>query len=63
MPEVADVMLRILSEEGAVQIENIETGRVMRPAGFATDAEWWWAVAEAHSRIFIRRVNLPATAP
>ncbi len=62
MPEAADVMLRVLSEDGAAQIEAIETGRVTRPPQYATDAEWWWAVAEANSRVFVRRVELKGGA-
>ena len=63
MPEVADVMLRILSEAGAAQIENIESGRITRPPQYASDAEWWWAVAEANSRVSVRRVLIEGTAP
>lgn len=63
MPDIADVMIRVLSEEGAQMIENIETGRVIRPAQFASDAEWWWSVAKAHSRVFIRRVALSGAGP
>lgn len=57
-PQVADVMLRVLSEEGARQIAAIEQGVVPRPASYASDAEWWWAVAEAHSSVFVRRVEV-----
>lgn len=63
MPQVADVFLRILSEEGATLIENIERGRVTRPPHYANDAEWWWAVAEAHSRIYTRRIEIKGGAP
>ena len=62
MPQVADIMLRILSEEGATLIENIERGRVTRPAHHANDAEWWWAVAEAHSRVYTRRIEIKGGA-
>ncbi len=62
MPEVADVMLRILTEDGATQIDAIETGRVTRPPQYANDAGWWWAVAEAGSRVFVRRVELKGGA-
>ncbi len=62
MPQVADVMLRILSEEGATLIENIERGRVTRPAHHASDAEWWWAVAVANSRIYTRRIEIKGGA-
>jgi prepilin-type N-terminal cleavage/methylation domain-containing protein len=62
MPQVADVMLRILSEEGATTIENIERGRLARPPQFASDAEWWWAVAEANSRVYTRRIEIKGGA-
>jgi len=58
MPELADIMLRVLSEEGAARIEAIETGRGSRPPEYASDAVWWWAVAEAHSRVFVRRIEI-----
>lgn len=63
MPQVADVMLRILSEEGATLIDNIERGRVTRPPHYANDADWWWAVAEANSRVYTRRIEIKGGAP
>ena len=59
-PEVVDVMLRLLTEEGARILAQIETepGRLSRPSRYATDAEWWWAVAEQHSHVYVRRVEL-----
>ena len=58
-PVVADVMIRVMSEEGARSIEAIEQGNasLLRPAGL-TDAEWWWAVVEANSRVYVRRIQL-----
>ena len=58
LPDVAEVMVRVLSEEGARQLAAIEDGLVTRPAQFADDADWWWAVAEAHSWVQVRRVVL-----
>ncbi|HEY8995918.1 MAG TPA: prepilin-type N-terminal cleavage/methylation domain-containing protein [Lacunisphaera sp.] len=57
-PDVADVMVRILSDEGATLIEAMEGGHVVRPAAYATDAEWWWSVVELHSAVFIRRIEI-----
>lgn len=57
-PEVVDVLVRVLSEEGATLIEAMESGRVERPAQHATDADWWWAVVEANSTVFIRRIEI-----
>jgi hypothetical protein len=57
-PAVVDVMLRILTERGATLLAEMEsgTGRVTRPGNFASDADWWWAVVEANSRVYVRRV-------
>ncbi len=62
-PEMVDVLVRILSEEGATLVEAIETGRVVRPTNYATDADWWWGVVEANSAVFIRRVEIKGVAP
>lgn len=61
-PEVADVMLRILTEEGATLLEAMETGRVPRPPSHGTDAGWWWSVVEANSRVFTRRIEIKGGA-
>lgn len=59
-PTVADVMVRILTEHGAALVAAIERGggAVTRPAAYATDAEWWWAEVEAHSRVVVRRIEV-----
>jgi type II secretory pathway pseudopilin PulG len=62
-PEVADVMVRILSEEGAALVEAIESGKVTRPPEYTNDAAWWWGVVEAHSAVFARRIEIKGTAP
>lgn len=61
-PQVADVMVRVLSDEGARQIAAIEQGLVPRPSGQATDAAWWWAVVVTHSTVHVRRVELKGVA-
>lgn len=63
-PEVADVMLRILTEEGARLIDAMEqgSGAVTRPSEFSNDAEWWWAVVEANSRVHARRIEIKGPA-
>ena len=63
-PDAADVMVRILSEQGATLLAEMESGggRLTRPAAFATDAEWWWAVTEANSHVFVRRVEVKGRA-
>jgi type II secretory pathway pseudopilin PulG len=63
-PEVADVMVRVLTDAGATQLEAIELGRIpSRPPAYASDADWWWAVVEANSRVFVRRIEIKGTAP
>lgn len=62
-PEVVDVMVRVLSEEGAAMIEAIETNRVsLRPPQYPTDADWWWGTVEGHSRVFTQRIEVKAGA-
>ena len=56
-PEVADVMIRVLTDEGATLIAAYETGRLTPPAG-RTNAQYWWDLALAHSQVFTRRINL-----
>lgn len=62
-PVEAEILLRVLTPEGAATIADIEAEpcRVgARPAEYATDAEWWWAVVEQHSKVYVRRVDLIA---
>jgi hypothetical protein len=63
-PEVADVMMRVLSDEGARLLDSMERGSgvVARPANYANDAEWWWAVVETNSRVFTRRIEIKGGA-
>ncbi len=63
-PEIADVMIRVLNDEGAALIEAMEAGRgVGRPPVFSSDAGWWWSVVETNSRVFVRRIELKGRAP
>jgi prepilin-type N-terminal cleavage/methylation domain-containing protein len=62
-PEVADVMVRLLSEDGARQVAAMEQGRTERPAQFATDAAWWWSVVESNSTVHVRRVEWKGGSP
>lgn len=62
-PEVVDVMVRILSEEGATLVEAIEASRFpARPSTYLSDEEWWWGVVAAHSKVFTRRVEIKGAA-
>ncbi len=51
-PEVVEVSIRVVSEEGAKMLEALETGGSI---GFD-----WWEIALAHSKVFSRRVVLEA---
>lgn len=58
-PDVADIMVRILTEEGARQIQHLEAGRTYQNVtNVDRRRELWWEIAEANSRVFTRRVFL-----
>lgn len=52
-PTEAEVFVRVLTEEGARQIEALEQGRLVGPS--------WWEIALAHSVVLTRRVELEAS--
>jgi hypothetical protein len=54
-PDVADCMVRILTDEGTARLAHLESGRGRAQA--ATDAEWWELVG-THSVVFVRRIQL-----
>ncbi|MDB6126754.1 MAG: prepilin-type N-terminal cleavage/methylation protein, partial [Verrucomicrobia bacterium] len=54
MPWVVDVVLRILTDDGARMIAGLENGRI---------AGDWWEIALAHSHVFTRRVVVMVAAP
>ena len=58
-PEVVEVMVRVLTDEGARRIAAFEAGRLQPPSGVAP-GDYWWNLAEAHSLIFTRRVPIPS---
>ena len=60
-PDVADVMLRVLTDEGARMVETIESGNggLVRPSAL-TESLWWWSVVTAHSQVYSRRIDLKA---
>jgi type II secretory pathway pseudopilin PulG len=57
-PAVVDVIVRVLSDAGVREVAAIEEGRVVRPAFFSTDAEWWWSVVEENSAVHVRRIEI-----
>lgn len=60
MPEVVDVMVRILTDEGARLIGTFEQANspLLLPAGVNAQ-QYWWQLATAHSQVFTRRIVLP----
>ena len=62
-PAVVDVMIRVLTAEGARQIANLEKSPAQpatRPTQYPSNAAWWWAVVTANSRVYTRRIVLAA---
>ncbi len=57
MPDVVDVMVRILTDEGARLISAFETANspLTVPAGL-TAQQYWWQIAAANSQVYTRRV-------
>ncbi len=49
IPHVAEITLRVLTDEGATLLSNYEAGRIEGD---------WWEIVEAHSKLFTRRVVL-----
>lgn len=60
-PEIVEVCVRILTDEGARLIAGFEAQpqRVVRPPEYAADADYWWPLALANSQVFTRRLTLP----
>jgi type II secretory pathway pseudopilin PulG len=63
-PEVADVMVRILSTQGAALLDEIENGNghIVRPSNYTSDAEWWWGIVEKNSAVYVRRIVVRGAA-
>ncbi len=53
-PTVADIFIRILTDEGATKLANLESG--------AVTAETWWEIALANSRVYTRRVEIKSSS-
>lgn len=68
MPDVIEVMIRVLSEEGARQIAALESGRLgtVPPDSLPnTDqgrSEWWWNIVEANSVVFTQQFDVKLRA-
>jgi electron transfer flavoprotein alpha/beta subunit len=53
LPAVVEVLLRVLTPEGARRIAALEAGRTTGD---------WWEIAGANSKVFTRRVRVPAAS-
>jgi prepilin-type N-terminal cleavage/methylation domain-containing protein len=56
-PEVVDIMVRILTTEGASAISAYEEGLIPVPDGFSEE-EYWWELAEGNSEVYVRRIRV-----
>jgi type II secretory pathway pseudopilin PulG len=52
-PDVVEVYIRVLTDEGAQQIANLESGRITGD---------WWEIVNANSRVYSRRVEIKGTS-
>jgi hypothetical protein len=64
-PDYAEVMIRVLTDEGARLISAFENGDSIAPSasGSPTQAEndsYWWTLAEAHSVVYTDRIPIVA---
>ena len=58
-PQIVDVMVRILTSEGASVIALFEEGKLPVPSSFKGDTEdYWWELAEENSDVFVRRIKV-----
>jgi len=56
-PNIAEVMVRVLDDEGARLLAAYEAGRLHSPTGISS-ADYWWILAMAHSQVLTRRVAI-----
>lgn len=63
-PDVADVMVRVLTEEGARLLAAMERGdgSVAAPASL-TREQWWWQIVTNHSQVYTRRIQMKGDVP
>jgi len=64
-PDYAEVMIRVLTDEGARLIAAFESGDSIAPSATGTptqteDDTYWWTLAEAHSVVYTDRIPIVA---
>jgi type II secretory pathway pseudopilin PulG len=61
-PDVVDVMVRVLTDEGVAALANVERNQTpLPPAPLKYNSnvqQWWWGVAQENSRVYTRRIDL-----
>lgn len=61
-PDVVDVMVRVLTEEGVAALANVERNQAPLPPAplkYGSNVQqWWWGVAQENSRVYTRRIVL-----
>ena len=58
-PHVVDIMVRILTSEGASALASFERGAFPTPSNFdGDDAAYWWEIVEKNSEVFTRRIRI-----
>ncbi len=64
-PDYAEVMIRVLTDEGARLIAAFESGDSIAPSATGTPTQtendtYWWTLAEAHSIVYTDRIPIVA---
>ncbi|MEK9772268.1 MAG: hypothetical protein VW576_01770 [Opitutae bacterium] len=52
-PDFIDVMVRVLSQNGARLLESYENGDIPKTGNMN-----WWSIAEEHSKCYVRRIKI-----
>lgn len=60
MPAAFEVMVRVLTDEGVQLITGLEENRIKPPGGDSNYNAYWWELAETHSVVYTRRIELPS---
>ena len=56
-PDVIDVMIRVLTAEGASALATYEEGLIPPPEG-KDPGDYWWELVEQNSEVYIRRIRI-----
>lgn len=58
VPDVVEVMIRVLTEEGVQQLRLYENP----PSGFVSN-QTWWQLVERYSHVYVRRIPIVSRGP